>query len=39
MVIAGDLVLGFFDGGESGEEGGAAGFMMFGDGVISVVCG
>ena len=39
MFVAGDLVLGFFDNGDSGEGGSAADFMMVGDGVISAVCG
>ena len=39
MVVACDLVLGFFDGGDAGEGGSVAGFIMIGDGVISAVCG
>ena len=39
LVVFGDLVLGFFGGGESGEGGGVIGRMMIGDGVISAVCG
>ena len=34
-VVIGDLVLGFFDGGDSGKAGGAAGFIMVGDGVMA----
>ena len=34
-----DLILGFFVGGESGEEGGVVGRMMIGVGVFSAVCG
>ena len=36
LVVFGDLVFGFFGGGDSGEGGG---HMMIGDGVISAVCG
>ena len=39
LFFFGDLILGFFVGGESGEGGGVAGRMMVGDGVISVVSG
>ena len=39
VFVAGGLVLGFFDGGGSGEGGGVEGFMLVGDGVISAVCG
>ena len=39
MFAAGDLVLGIFDGGDSGEGGGVVGLMMVGDGVISAVYG
>ena len=39
LVVFGDLVLGFFGGGDSGEGGGVVGRMMIGDGVISAVCG
>ena len=38
VLVAGDLVLGIFDGGDSGEGGGVVGFLMVGDGVISAVC-
>ena len=39
VVVVGDLVLGFFVDGESGEVGDAVGRMMIGDGVISAVAG
>ena len=39
MFVIGDLVLGFFNGGDAGEGGGIAGLMMVGDGMISAVCG
>ena len=39
MFVAGDFVLGFFDGGDSGEGGGVAGHWMMGDGVICAVFG
>ena len=39
VVYFGDLILGFFVGGESGEGGGVVGSMMVGEGVISAVCG
>ena len=39
LVVFGDLVLGFFGGGDSGEGGGVVGRMMIGDGVISAVSG
>ena len=35
LVYFGDLILGFFVGGESGEGGGVVGRMMIGDSVIS----
>ena len=39
VLIAGDFVLGFFVGCDSGEVGGVAGLLMIGDGVICAVFG
>ena len=39
VVYFGDLILGFFVGGESGEGGGVVGRMMIGDGMLSAVSG
>ena len=39
VFVAGDFVLGFFVGGDSGEGGGVAGLLMVGDGMICAVFG
>ena len=39
VFVAGDFVLGFFVGGDSGEGGGVAGLLMIGNGVICAVFG
>ena len=39
LVVFGDLFLGFFGGGDSGEGGGVAGLCIIGEGVICAVFG